>query len=173
MKKPINNAIAIAICFLIILIGYSIWNNSKQRGAIKEFYKKTKDYEVIRDFIIKEMQGNETSGITINRSNKGWYYYFSSLDRISFSESYHILNQNVISNLDLLCEIEETRFDFCAGAYVEKNMIITFVYDIECVYDRNYNIYWCEDLDILKSYIRGEKYSLRKLGSNWYYVGWE
>lgn len=38
----------------------------------------------------------------------------------------------------------------------------------------NNNIYWCENIDILKLYLQDVKqYTLKKLGDNWYYVGFE
>ena len=159
------------------MIVYSVCNNSKQREAIKEFYKKKEAYEDIRNFIINEIQENELKDITIdytNTTDNDWYYYFSSADRMSFSESCHILDQNVIDSLDVLNEIEGTRFDFCGSERYEKHKIIFFVYDFEYAFDRRYNIYWCENIDILKLYIQGEKqYTLKKLGENWYYVGFE
>ena len=76
--------------------------------------------------------------------------------------------------MDILREIEGTRFDFCGSERYEKHKIIFFVYDFEYAFDRRYNIYWCENIDILKLYIQGEKqYTLKKLGENWYYVGFE
>ena len=108
-------------CFFIIIIIYSVCNNSKQREAIKEFYNKKEAYENIRNFIINEIQENELKDITIdytNTTDNVWYYYFSSADRMSFSESCHILDQNVIDSLDVLKEIEGTRFDFCGSGGV-------------------------------------------------------
>lgn len=174
MKKPIKNTIIVTICFLVIMIGYSLPSNVKQRDAIKEFYKKKEAYEVIKDFMIKEMQGNETSRILIQKSSKGWGYIFTGSDRMITSKSYDILEQNVIDSLDLLSGIKETRFDFCGSGCVGNYKIIAFVYDWEYAYDRRYNIYWCEDIYILKLYIQGVKeYNLKKLGGNWYYVGFE
>lgn len=43
---------------------------------------------------------------------------------MSFSETYYILNQNVIDSLDVLREIEGTRFDFCGSGWYEKYKII-------------------------------------------------
>lgn len=159
------------------MIVYSVCNNSKQGEAIKEFYKKKEAYEDIRKFIINEIQENEQKDITIdytNTTDNVWYYYFSSVDRMSFSESCPILDKNVIDSLDVLKEIKVTRFDFCGSVRYKKNTIVYFVYDKEYAFDRRYNIYWCENIDTLKLYIQGEKkYTLKKLGENWYYVGFE
>lgn len=177
IKKQIKKAFIIIICFSIIMIVYSVCNNSKQGEAIKEFYKKKEAYEDIRKFIINEIQENEQKDITIaytNTTDNVWYYYFSSADRMSFSESCSILDKNVIDSLDVLKEIKGTRFDFCGSVRYKKNKIIYFVYDKEYAFDRRYDIYWCENIDTLKLYIQGEKkYTLKKLGENWYYVGFE
>lgn len=68
-------------------------------------------------------------------------------------------------------------FDYCNTDMFEEHRIVVFVYDWECTYDRNYNIYWCGNSDVLKSYLQehtisGETYCLKKLKKNWYYVGW-
>ena len=125
------------------MIVYSVCNNSKQREAIKEFYNKKEAYENIRNFIINEIQENELKDITIDYTNTKdnvWYYYFSSADRLSFSKSCHISDQNVTDSLDILREIEGTRFDFCGSERYEKHKIIFFVYDFEYAFDRRYNI---------------------------------
>lgn len=43
---------------------------------------------------------------------------------------------------------------------------------------RNYMIAWCEDLKTLKLFIQSHtlpetEYILKKLGGDWYYIGWK
>lgn len=128
---------------------------------------------------MKELEKNVSSEIRIEY-NKRWYYiyYNPEIYNKSVSEVYEILNNNIKDNLDLLDKIEETTFDSCGVKFFNGYAVVRFVYDWERAFDRDYSIYWCEDYDILKLYLQDctfpdTEYNLKKLGDDWYYVGWK
>lgn len=176
MKKPARIIFVTLIFLLTIITAYTIQNNSKQGEAQKEFKQKFESYAVVKDFIIQQMQENEQLNIVMAvNGNMKWYYYFSEPDSSFFSESYDISDKNVAESLDLLSEIENTSLDLCRGRLFEGYEIIDFVYDWEHAFCQNYNIYWCKDYNVLKSYLKNidKEYNLKKLKDNWYYVGWK
>lgn len=178
MKKSILKVFLISICCLMILIEYNLPNNIKQRDAIKEFNRKKETYLLVKDFLLKEHVKNDLLSIRCtNNYSKGYYLscYSENNERL---KSYDISDKNVIDSLNLLNEVEWTSFDKCDVSSVGEYTVVDFNYDWECAYDRNYMIAWCEDIKTLKLFIQSDtlpetEYILKKLGGDWYYIGWK
>lgn len=181
MKKSILKFFLILIGFLIILIGYFNPNSVKQRDAIKEFNRKKEVYNHVKNFLLEKLEDLKNSSINIridyNNYNKEWYYSYYG-EKIEKSETYDISDKNIIDSLNLLREVEGTSFDKCSAGSVSGYAVINFIYDWERAFDRDYMITWCEDLKMLKKYIQSHtlpetEYILKKLGDDWYYIGWK
>lgn len=180
MKKSILKVFLISIGFLIILIEYNLPNNVKQRDAIKEFNRKKEVYDYVKDFLLERLQKFNKGPIDIridyNIHTKEWNgsYYGENIEG---TETYDISDKNMIDSLNLLGEVDGTSFDKCSAGSVSGYAVINFIYDWERAFDRDYMITWCEDLKMLKKYIQSHtlpetEYILKKLGDDWYYIGW-
>lgn len=181
MKKSILKVFLISIGFLIILIEYNLPNNVKQRDAIKEFNRKKEVYDYAKDFLLQRLlelnNGSIDIRIDYNIHTKEWNISYYG-ENIEGTETYDISDKNMIDSLNLLGEVDGTSFDKCGAGSVSEYAVINFSYDWECAYDRDYMIAWCEDLKMLKLYIQSHtltetEYILKKLGDDWYYIGWE
>lgn len=166
----------------MVLIGYNLPNSVKQRDAIKEFNRKKEAYILVKNFLLERLEdlknGSTAIRIDYNNHNKGWYYYLYYGENIEKSETHDISDKNVIDSLSLLWEVEWTSLDKCDASSVGEYTVVDFNYDWECAYDRNYMIAWCEDLKTLKLHIQSHtlpetEYILKKLGDDWYYIGWK
>lgn len=165
MQKVIKYIVLfVIICFFII--GYIILGDSKQREAKREFSKKFETYYAVKESLIEELQRSN--------SEKMIFYPNGTLFDYTIQKGNTIEDEELLNNLNLLSEVTTSSFDWCRVFNLNGYQLVIFVYDWEQAFDKTYNIYYCESLEVLKSHVSEEEfsssYTIKKLKDNWYYV---
>lgn len=165
MRKVNKYAIIIMSISLFIVVSIFL-GTSKQREAKREFSKKFETYYAVKESLIEELQRSN--------SEKKIFYPNGTLFDYTIQKGNTIEDEELLNNLNLLSEVTTSSFDWCRVFNRNGYQLVTFVYDWEQAFDKTYNIYYCESLEVLKSHVsEGEfssSYTIKKLKDNWYYV---